>query len=472
MATSETGPEGGKGEGAGLSASGWKVSIFVLAMASLVTAIDLTIISVALPTVEEDLGLTPSEGQWVVNAYLIAFTVLLIPGGMLGDRLGQLRGMNIGLVIFGVGSLMCGLATDAPMIIGGRVVQGVGAAILMPCIQALVTRVAPEGKTGTAFGVYAAVSAVGLAVGPLAGGAIVDLVAWEWIFLVNPIIIVPLLILNHVFLRAAGEGIDRNKKRLVTMEMLKRPSLRAGLFLIFWIRLPLIWVFIYSGIYFQSVLGFSPLTAGLAMIPGILGIAIGGLLAGRLKDKIGWRPPTIVGFLLVAACLGLVAVALTVESYALIVVPMFVLGIAVNLATTPVNVHAIADADPVQRGMISGTMTVASQAGNVVGSMILGAITNALILGALGAKYATGEAEKIYQQIQHPADSSTLPAAELTEGLKVFADSMSETALIGAAIILLALAAAWAMRMFKDPGPGSGGLDVERVDEKESLAGT
>ena len=466
MATPETSEGGG-----GLSAKGWKVSIFVLAMASLVTAIDLTIISVALPTVEEDLGLTPTEGQWVVNAYLIAFTVLLIPGGMFGDRIGQLKGMNVGLIIFGIGSVMCGLATDAPMIIGGRAVQGLGAAILMPCIQALVTRVAPEGKTGTAFGVYAAVSAVGLAVGPLLGGFIVDLVAWEWIFLVNPIIIAPLLILNHVFLRSAGEGIDRNKKRLVSMEMLKRPSLRSGLFLIFWIRLPLIWAFIYTGIYFQSVLGFSPIQAGLAMIPGILGIAIGGLLSGRLKDKIGWRPPTVVGYLMVAGCLAIIGLALTLESYALIVVPIFILGIAVNLATTPVNVHAIADADPVQRGMISGTMTVAAQAGNTVGSLILGGITNALILGSLGAKYAADEAEKIYQQIQHPSDTSSLPAGELEDGLQVFADSMSEAALIGAGIIVLALAAAWALRMFRDPGPGEGGgLDTEELGEEESLA--
>ena len=459
------------GRGSGLSAGGWKVSIFVLAMASLVTAIDLTIISVALPTVEEDLGLSPTEGQWVVNAYLIAFTVLLIPGGMFGDRIGQLKGMNIGLIVFGIGSVMCGIATDAPMIIGGRAVQGLGAAILMPCFQALVTRVAPEGKTGTAFGVYAAVSAVGLAVGPLLGGFIVDLVAWEWIFLVNPIIIAPLLILNHVFLRAAGQGIDRNKKRLITMEMLKRPSLRSGLFLIFWIRLPLIWAFIYTGIYFQSVLGFSPIQAGLAMIPGILGIAIGGLVSGRLKDKIGWRPPTIAGFIMVAVCLGVIGLALTLESYALIVVPIFILGIAVNLATTPVNVHAIADADPVQRGMISGTMTVAAQAGNTIGSLILGGITNALILGSLGAKYAADEADKIYQQIQHPSDTSSLPAGELEDGLQVFADSMSEAALIGAGIIVLALAAAWALRMFRDPGPGEGGgLDTEVLGEEESLA--
>jgi MFS family permease len=466
MATPES-----KAGGGGLSAGGWKVSIFVLAMASLVTAIDLTIISVALPTVEEDLGLSPTEGQWVVNAYLIAFTVLLIPGGMFGDRIGQLRGMNVGLIIFGIGSLMCGLAGDATMIIAGRTVQGLGAAILMPCIQALVTRVAPEGKTGTAFGVYAAVSAIGLAVGPLVGGAIVDLVAWEWIFLINPIIIVPLLILNHVFLRSAGEGIDRNKKRLISAEMLKRPSLRSGLFLIFWIRLPLIWAFIYIGIYFQSVLGYSPFQAGLALIPGIIGIAIGGVVSGRMKDKVGWRPPTIIGYFLVAACLAGIGLALTLESYVLIVIPTFILGIAVNLATTPVNVHAIADADPVERGMISGTMTVAAQAGNTIGSLALGAITNALILGSLTTTYTREKADSIFQQIQHPSDNSSLPPAELTEGLQVFADSMSEAALIGAGIILLALLAAWAMRMFKDPGPdGDGGLDIEELGDEESLA--
>jgi MFS family permease len=464
--------EGGSGGGGGLSASGWKVSIFVLAMASLVTAIDLTIIAVALPTVEEDLGLSPTEGQWVVNAYLISFTALLIPGGMFGDRIGQIKGMNIGLVIFGIGSFMCGLAGDATVIIAGRAIQGLGAAMLVPCIQALVTRVAPEGKTGTAFGVYAAVSAVGLAVGPLAGGAIVDAVSWEWIFLVNPIIIAPLLLLNHIFLRSAGEGIDRNKKRLISKEMLKRPSLRAGLFLIFWIRLPLIWAFIYIGIYFQSVLGYSPFQAGLAMLPGIVGIALGGVLSGRLKDKIGWRPPTVIGYLIVAGCLAFIGFALTLESYVLIVVPTFILGIAINLATTPVNVHALTDADPVQRGMISGTMTVAAQAGNTIGSLILGGITNALILGSLTAKYAKDEAEKIYQQIQHPSDNSNLPQSELTDGLQIFADSMSEAAIIGAGIILLALVAAWMLRMFRDPGPGEGGLDVERVDEEESLAGT
>ena len=144
----------------------------------------------------------------------------------------------------------------------------------------------------------------------------------------------------------------------------------------------MIWAFIYIGIYFQSVLGYSPFQAGLALIPGIIGIAIGGVVSGRMKDKVGWRPPTIIGYFLVAACLAGIGLALTLESYVLIVIPTFILGIAVNLATTPVNVHAIADADPVERGMISGTMTVAAQAGNTIGSLALGAITNALILGS------------------------------------------------------------------------------------------
>lgn len=445
-ATIEDSPAGG-----GLSKKGWKVSIFVLAMTSLVTAIDLTIISVALPTVEQDLDLSPSAGQWVVNAYLLSFTILLIPGGMLGDRIGQIKGLNLGLVIFSLGSLMCGAAADEKLIIAGRVVQGLGAAILMPCIQALVTRVAPEGKKGSAFGIYAAVSSVGLAVGPLLGGFLVDSVGWRWIFFINPIILLPLIVLVRMFLQSAGEGVNRNKKRLITWEMLKRPSLRSGLWLIFWVRLPLIWIFIYAGIYFQSVIGLSAFDTGLAMIPGIIGIAIGGVVAGRLKDKMGWRMPTVLGFLGVAGCLVVLGFALPAESYVLILIPMFFLGIAVNFATTPVNVQAITDADEMERGMISGTMTVSTQAGNTLGSMVLGAITNSLVLAGITAT-AGYSATQIYDQIQHPSDSSSLPASALEEGQKAFADGMATTSFIGAAIILVALLLAWAMRMFKDPG--------------------
>ncbi|MBU6337724.1 MAG: MFS transporter [Acidobacteria bacterium] len=434
----------------GLSKKGWKVSIFVLAMTSLVTAIDLTIISVALPTVEQDLNLSPSAGQWVVNAYLLSFTILLIPGGMFGDRIGQIKGLNLGLVIFSIGSLMCGIAGDEKLIIAGRAVQGLGAAILMPCIQALVTRVAPEGKKGSAFGIYAAVSSVGLAVGPLLGGFLVDSVGWRWIFFINPIILLPLIVLVRMFLRTAGEGVSK-KKRLITWEMLKRPSLRSGLWLIFWVRLPLIWIFIYAGIYFQSVIGLNAFQTGLAMIPGIVGIAIGGVVAGRLKDKMGWRMPTVLGFLGVAGCLIVLGFALPAESYVLILVPMFVLGIAVNFATTPVNVQAITDADEMERGMISGTMTVSTQAGNTLGSMVLGAITNSLVLAGITAT-AGYSATQIYDQIQHPSDSSSLPQAALQEGQKAFADGMATTAFIGAGIIILALFLAWAMRMFKDPG--------------------
>ena len=131
MGTTESAAAAG---GGGISSRGWKVAILILGTASLVTSIDLTIISVALPTIEDSLSLSPSEGQWVVNAYLIVFTLLLIPGGMFGDRIGQIKGMNFGLVVFGIGSLMCGLAPNATVIIAGRVVQGIGAAVLMPCL--------------------------------------------------------------------------------------------------------------------------------------------------------------------------------------------------------------------------------------------------------------------------------------------------------------------------------------------------
>jgi predicted MFS family arabinose efflux permease len=153
----------------------------------------------------------------------------------------------------------------------------------------------------------------------------------------------------------------------------------------------------------------------------------------------------------VSGCLVVLGFALPAESYVLILIPMFFLGIAVNFATTPVNVQAITDADEMERGMISGTMTVSTQAGNTLGSMVLGAITNSLVLAGITAT-AGYSATQIYDQIQHPSDSSSLPASALEEGQKAFADGMATTSFIGAAIILVALLLAWAMRMFKDPG--------------------
>ena len=454
------------GGGTGIPSRGWKVAILVLGTASLVTSIDLTIISVALPTIEDDLGLAPSQAQWVVNAYLIVFALMLIPGGMFGDRVGQIRGMNIGMVVFAIGSLMCGLAGGFELIIGGRVVQGLGAAVLLPCLQALVTRVAPPDKTGVAFGVYIAVGAVGMAIGPLVGGVIVDAVSWNWIFLINPIIVGPLLLLGHVYLRGAGEGPDRNRERFISWEMLRRPSLRSGLFLVFWIHVPLIWIFIYTGTYLQTVLGYDALRAGLALLPGVLGMGIGGVVSGRLKDRVGWRSPTIAGYVTVAACLAVIAYAFTLESYAQIVIPMFLLGVGMNLASTPVNVLAITDADPVERGMISGTMTVAVQSGLAAGSLFLGAVTNALVRSALTAGVGSSEGQKIDSQIQHPAESSTLPAGDLDTGLRVFSDSIAQVSLIGAGIVVLALLAAWLLRMFRNPGAGTGdAIALEQAEE-------
>jgi len=419
-----------------------------------------------LPTIEDDLGLDPAQGQSVVNAYLVVFALMLIPGGMLGDRIGQVRGMNVGLVVFAVASLTCGLAGSAELIIAGRVVQGLGAAVLMPCLQALVTRIAPPDKTGVAFGAFIAIGAVGMAIGPLVGGVIVEAASWSWIFLINPIIIVPLLLLGRLYLRGAGEGTSRNRKRLITWAMLRRPSLRTGLFLVFWIHVPLVWIFIYAGIYFQTVLGYGALQAGLAMLPGVLGVGIGGVVSGRLKDKVGWRPPTIAGYLIVAACLVAIAYVLRLESYAPIVIPMFLLGFGMNLAATPVDVLAITDADPGERGMISGTMTVSAQAGLAAGSLVLGAITNALVLSALTSDYGAGAAERIDSQIQHPADSSTLAAGELGNGLQLFSDGMAQASLIGAGVVVLALLAAWLLGMFRGPGAGSGGeIAVGRADE-------
>ena len=147
-------------------------------------------------------------------------------------------------------------------------------------------------------------------------------------------------------------------------------------------------------------------------------------------------------------------------------IPMFLLGVGMNLASTPVNVLAITDADPVERGMISGTMTVAVQSGLAAGSLFLGAVTNALVRSALTAGVGSSEGQKIDSQIQHPAESSTLPAGDLDTGLRVFSDSIAQVSLVGAGIVVLALLAAWLLRMFRNPGAGTGdAIALEQAEE-------
>src|SRR5215467_3647045 len=147
--------------------------------------LDNTVVNVALPSIRSDLGISVSELEWVVNAYALTFGVLLLTGGKLADLLGRRAIFIAGLVIFTGASLWCGLAGGAASLIAARTVQGVGAALMNPATLSIITATFAPRQRGTAIGIWAGVSALALAIGPLVGGVITERISWSWIFFIN-----------------------------------------------------------------------------------------------------------------------------------------------------------------------------------------------------------------------------------------------------------------------------------------------
>jgi MFS family permease len=172
-----------------LYAHRWK-ALVVLAMSLLVVTLDNTILNVALPTIREDLEASSSELQWIVDSYLLVFAGLLLTAGSLGDRFGRRRALFLGLGVFGTGSLLAAISGSSDALIASRALMGVGAAAIMPTTLSLITNIFPAHERPRAIAVWAAVAGMGIAIGPITGGYLIEHFDWSMIFLVNvPIVL-------------------------------------------------------------------------------------------------------------------------------------------------------------------------------------------------------------------------------------------------------------------------------------------
>src|SRR5205809_2770083 len=160
-------------------------TLVAVAVGLFMIMLDNTVVNVALPSIQQDLGIGISELEWVVNAYALTFGVLLLTGGKLADLLGRRTIFIAGLVVFTGASLWCGLAGSAESLIAARTLQGVGAALMNPATLSIITATFPPRQRGTAIGIWAGVSALALAIGPLVGGILTEKISWSWIFFVN-----------------------------------------------------------------------------------------------------------------------------------------------------------------------------------------------------------------------------------------------------------------------------------------------
>ena len=402
--------------------------------------LDNTIVNVALPTIQSSLHLQISELEWVVTGYALTFGALMLTGGKLADLMGRRRIFVVGLVIFTVSSLACGLADEASLLIGARVVQGVGAALMNPATLSIIVATFPARQRGTAIGIWAGVSALALAIGPLVGGVIAERLSWSWIFFINvPVGVlgvaaaylfidesrdtsqeqrpdvpglvtstVGLFALSYALIEANNYGWTSTRilisfgiaavslAAFVVLEHFQRlPMLELGLFrnrgfagantVMLLVGLAMFGVFFYVSLYVQRVIGYSPIEAGASFLPWTVLIIILAPMAGRLSDRIGPRPLVVGGMIVITGSL-LIFASLGADATFWNLLPAMILGgVGMSGAMAPVTAAAMQSVRPDKAGVGSAVLNSMRQVGGSLGIAIMGAI--------VAASAAPGEAD-------------------------------------------------------------------------------
>jgi EmrB/QacA subfamily drug resistance transporter len=394
--------------------------------------LDNTIVNVALPTIQSSLNLQISELEWVVAGYALTFGALMLTGGKLGDLFGRRKIFVIGLVIFTASSLACGLANSAGMLIGARVVQGVGAALMNPATLSIIVATFPTRQRGTAIGIWAGVSALALAIGPLVGGVITEKINWSWIFFINvPIGVlaigaaylfidesrdtsheqrpdvpglvtstVGLFALSYALIEANSYGWTSTRILLafgvaavsltafVLLEHYQRlPMLELGLFrnkgfsgansVMLLMGLAMFGVFFYVSLYVQRVIGYSPIEAGASFLPWTVLIILLAPQAGRLSDRYGPKWFVVGGMLIVTGSLLLFANMGEHESFWNLLPAMLLGGIGMAAAMAPTTAAAMHSVSADKAGVGSAVLNSMRQVGGSLGIAIMGAIVAA-----------------------------------------------------------------------------------------------
>ncbi len=400
-----------------------------LSFALFMIMLDNTIVNVALPAIKSDLGIGTSELEWVVTAYALTFAVLLLTGGKLGDLYGRRLIFTIGLVVFTASSLACGLSSTATELIAARAVQGVGSALMMPATLSIITATFVARERGAAIGIWAGVSAMALAIGPLLGGVITEHISWNWIFYVNvpigllgvvaSIVVVPeskdmsheqkldpagllasgIGLLALVYALIEGHNYGWTSARIIGLFVIAAVALGAFVFVELRQRLPMLdltlfrdgtftganivailvtlamfGIFVFFPIYMQTLRGWSPIQSGAALLPWTLLIVIFAPIAGKLSDRVGSRWLIAGGMTTVALCC-LELSTVTVDSSFWHMLPGFVLGgLGMAFVMTPMSA-AVMSAAPVDKaGVASGVLNTFRQVGVALGIAITGAI--------------------------------------------------------------------------------------------------
>jgi DHA2 family methylenomycin A resistance protein-like MFS transporter len=355
-----------------------RLLLVVMCVGYFLVLLDVTVVNVALPTIADDLGASVAGLQGVVVGYTVALAALLLPAGTLGDRVGHRPVVLAGLAVVGLGSLGCGLAPTTAVLVAARVVQGVGAAVLLPGTLAIVVDTHPAaGERARAIAVWAAIGSVALPAGPLLGGLLVEAFGWRSVFLLNvPVVAVAAVVVARIApARSSARSEDRGLRS--ALALFRRPAFSTANAVAGAMNFGSVGLLFLVTLYLQGVQHRPADEAGLAMVPATLPLAVVPPLAGHWVARRGPAPVAATGLVLAGAGVGLLATWGSHTPYAALLPALALWGCGLG-ALTPAVVTAAVSAAPADRsGLASGVNNTARQAGGALGIAAWGALAGA-----------------------------------------------------------------------------------------------
>ncbi len=410
------------------------LALYVLCVGVLMIVLDATIVNVALPSIQDDLGFSQSDLAWVVNAYLIAFGGLLLLAGRMGDLIGQRRVFLIGLAIFTVASLLCAVAQSQGMLIGARFVQGVGGALTSAVVLGMIVTMFPEPREqAKAIGVYTFVAVAGGSIGLLVGGVLTEAINWHWIFFVN----LPIGVATALFaLRLVedgegigfGEGADipgaalltgglmlgvytilgvaeegwgstrtlglgavsllllaafivrqsRIENPLMPLRLFRSPNVTGANLIQALLVVGMFGMFFLGALYMQRILGYSALEVGLAFLPSTIVMGtISFRYSARANMRFGAKPVLIPSMLAIGGGMLLFARTPVDGSFAVDILPAMVLfGTGAGFGFPALMSLAMSGATPSDSGLASGLVNTSVQVGGAIGLAVLATLAS------------------------------------------------------------------------------------------------
>ena len=411
--------------------------LLAVCLALFMAMIDGTVVNVSIPAISAGIGASFADAEWVLNAYTLVFASLLITFGRLGDMFGRKRFFLVGLVVFGIGSLFCGLATTPAILIGSRVLQAAGGAFMMPATLSLTAVSFPAEQRGMAMGIWGATSGLASAAGPLLGGWITDAFSWNYIFFINlPIVVLTLalaawavpeskdlrshkvdflgVVLSIAMLALLSYGLIEGPKLgwtdptvlglfggslvalaifivwerrvaepIIDLRLFRNVGFSAGNASGAILMFGMIGMFFLLPVYLQAQLGYTAIQTGLTLMPLSATVLVSAPLAGRISDRIGSRWLIFSGMAIAAAAVFWASFLPIGAGWQWLAAPLAIAGIGMGLVMPSMTSAVMAVAPRGEEGEASGILSTMRQVGGLFGVAVLGAIFSTTMTAAL-----------------------------------------------------------------------------------------